>query len=295
LEDINDSELLQRHKEIIKNLLHIASEHRDIIPSVTTLSSWYWYRKEHQTRVEMALRGIDAPAPKNLNTHEDATRPVCPVGIPNGTKLLFKYGDFKHMKDMINFGSVKFSPPQTFKDINDGQGRRDIEYEKASYTRGSSVKMTTLDGRKVPNIGSLKKCYGGPFYHMACFSCEWQHTMFSDFNANSCVMITDPQEFSRRIERARGNLYAGWYFQDNPIQYYDPYEVYKNTYIDAAMTKDFKFSYQKEYRFIFSNHADSQKPDWQILQIGNCSDIMQLFDIYGNRIYLQQAQSQQDH
>jgi hypothetical protein len=284
LEDLYDEDLFARHKHIIKNLIHIASEQRDIIPSVSPLSSWYWYRKEHQTRVEMALRGLDASAPKNLGMVEDTSRPACPIGFPNGTNLLLKFGEHKHMKNMILYGEIKFSPARYFEDTYIEKARHDIEYEKSVFTPGSRVRIIDPRGNESPIIGSLKTTYSGPFYHMACFTCEWQCTMFSDFNANSCVMITDPEEFFRRIYNAKEAQYAGWHFHHNPIQYYDPYEIYRDTYVSQAMSKDFKFSYQKEYRVIFSNHKNSDAPDWQILRIGNCRDIMQLFDDKGNPI-----------
>ncbi|SFV13453.1 hypothetical protein SAMN05192541_12019 [Bradyrhizobium arachidis] len=45
-----EAELRARYDGIARNLQTIVSDDRNVIPINSFLSSWYWYRKEHQTR-----------------------------------------------------------------------------------------------------------------------------------------------------------------------------------------------------------------------------------------------------
>lgn len=47
---VGDDELRARYDAITRNVQSIVSDDRNVIPVISFLSSWYWYRKEHQTR-----------------------------------------------------------------------------------------------------------------------------------------------------------------------------------------------------------------------------------------------------
>src|ERR1051326_6733172 len=53
---VSDDELHVRYDSIARNMQSIVSADRDVIPIITFLSSWYWYRKEHQARFEFHCR-----------------------------------------------------------------------------------------------------------------------------------------------------------------------------------------------------------------------------------------------
>ena len=56
LQNISDLELTKRYEAICRNFEVLTTEERNNIPINITQSSWYWYRKEHQTRYEFYLR-----------------------------------------------------------------------------------------------------------------------------------------------------------------------------------------------------------------------------------------------
>jgi len=49
--------LADRYQTLIRNMRALIASERHVIPIQSFLSSWYWYRKEHQTRLEFAMRG----------------------------------------------------------------------------------------------------------------------------------------------------------------------------------------------------------------------------------------------
>src|SRR4051794_23095922 len=55
---VNDSSLIARYDAIVRNMLSIIADERHVITIHSFLSSWYWYRKEYQTRLEFALRDL---------------------------------------------------------------------------------------------------------------------------------------------------------------------------------------------------------------------------------------------
>jgi len=64
----SDVYLKWRYRSIVRNLETLVSEDRDIIPIQSALSSWYWFRKEYHTRLEMHLREWPAARPSDMAT-----------------------------------------------------------------------------------------------------------------------------------------------------------------------------------------------------------------------------------
>lgn len=66
LERVPDGLLIERYKDILRNMRALISRERDIIPIQSFLSSWYWFCKEHQTRLEFSLREVSLPVASPL-------------------------------------------------------------------------------------------------------------------------------------------------------------------------------------------------------------------------------------
>jgi len=110
-------------------------------------------------------------------------------------------------------------------------------------------------------------------------SCDFEPKMFEEFGYDSCVIIKDPEQFAARIENSSRDFLQNWYFHHNPIEYFDPYEPYKNQYLDPVMCKDFRFTYQMEYRFIWHPLNFGSAKDYVFLTIGALNDICDLYII----------------
>lgn len=130
----------------------------------------------------------------------------------------------------------------------------------------------------------MQRTIGGPQYHLICFSCVWDTKLFEEFEADTCVAIADSSEFSRRVEEAGKVLFPGWYYIDCPVQYFDPYELGRNEYIDSSLSKDFRFAYQNEYRILWSNIEGVPIHGFQFINIGSSHDIMTMYDPLGREI-----------
>jgi hypothetical protein len=69
-----------------------------------------------------------------------------------------------------------------------------------------------------------------------------------------------------------------WFFHHNPIEYFDPYDVPRGVRVDSAMCKDFRYAYQREYRFLwFPLKGDKVEEFQDIPPLGSIEDIADLY------------------
>jgi hypothetical protein len=248
---LDEPSLRTRYDNIVRNMQAIISADRHVIPIRTFLSSWYWYRKEHQTRLEFALRGL--PLHRTLPAiavRDLSAAPARPRG-PNSSDVLFRYGERRWLKGMVDFGRLRIKAARDYARMENDPARHDDELVKHSYSPGEYVTLTFPDGRTSKPIGDLRRSVSGTDYFVYCVANDWDPDLFADFNADACVVIRDPPEFARRLEAAATAL-RNWYFHYNPVEYFDTHERRQNEYIDNAMSKDFRFAYQRETRFLWA-------------------------------------------
>ena len=275
---LQESDLIKRYGYIIRNMRTVISPDRHIIPIRSFLSSWYWYRKEHQTRLEFFLRGIEVPVepPTGVLDNSPANAPVRPKS-PNAGDILFRYGDRQWMHEMFEQGSIRIAPASFYRSLEEDCGRTDNELEKSSFKPGEYTKITTEDGREIPIKGDFQRTISAPDFFVLSMACDWDSALFKEFG-NSCVVIRDTEEFAQRLESAAKYHLDGWLFYHNPVHYYDPYEMSRYEYFDASMCKDFCFAYQREYRFLWINTAGQEAVGFKFLDVGPLVGIAELHE-----------------
>lgn len=274
---ITDDELRTRHDNIVRNMHAIISNDRHVIPIHSFLSSWYWYRKEHQTRYEFALRNLQLhrPVPAIVQRNLDAA-PARPRS-PNAGDFLFRYGDKKWLRQLVDFGRLRMRSAQEYALMEKDPARQDDERVKRSHSPGEYVTITLPDGQRVRPIGDLTYETSGTDYFLYCVSLDWDAGLFDEFpNTDCCVVIKQPDEFARRLEKAGKALLPDWYFHNCPIEYFDTHERRPKERIDNAMSKDFRFAYQKEYRFLFAGFG-RPATGFVDIELGSLRDIAELY------------------
>ncbi|MDR3528103.1 MAG: hypothetical protein P4L57_12575 [Rhizomicrobium sp.] len=281
LERVPEEALRARYASIVRNIRSYTNPERDRIPIRSYQSSWYWHRKEYQTRLEFAYRKL--PPPKRPLASEAFRSPSAfnPRDVPNGVDVLFRYGKREHMESLALRGQLRAAPASSYEAMEHNEARRDEERRKRSFMPGKHTKITTADGKPIEILGDVTRTITGSQYHLICFSREWDEKLFDDFEADACAVIFNPKEFIRRLGRASADTFPGWYFHHDPVSYFDPYEMGRDEYFDASMSKDFSFAYQNEYRVIWSRRSARPVEGFQLAEIGNAQDIVKLFDRNG--------------
>ena len=205
LENISNDKLDERYQDLHRNLCILVRSERHVIPVDSFLSSWYWYRKEHQTRYEYFLRKrclpIDTPCPRG-----EFIAPIRPNG-PNSCDIIFRYGNSRFMKPFFERGEIRISPASVYKDGPPLDPRTDDELNIHRYLAGKHTRVTTKEGKEIPIIGDLHEAYSIPRnYYTLCMSTDFEPLIFEEFSYDSCVIIKDPEQFATRLEAFTRNI-----------------------------------------------------------------------------------------
>lgn len=278
LERATDGHLIERYKDILRNMKALISRDRDVIPIQSFLSSWYWFRKEHQTRFEFALRNVSLPvaSPHGIKfNNEIMGAPVRPRH-PNAGDVLFRYDKRTRIEELAHEGKIRIRPASDFRQMEHNRARQDEECSKKSFLAGAHTRITTRDGHNIPILGDVEQTVSMPDYYVFCMTCDWDPELFTDFEADTCIVIKDAELFARRVEIAAALQLLGWYFHHNPVQYFDPYERLKNEYFGAMMSKDFRFAYQREYRFLWSPQNGGAPDGFKFLELGSLGNLVEV-------------------
>lgn len=278
LSRVSDSELNQRYKAIVRNMRALISPDRHVVPIESFLSSWYSYKKEHQTRYEFFLRNQDPPIdpPSGVLDSTAPNEPMRP-GHANGADVLFRYGERQHMQPFVEQGRIRVSPASDYSLCLGDAARHDEEFHKHSYLPGEYTRIVAQDGRTMRVIGDAQRTVSLPNYFILCMSCNWDTDLFDDFGADCCVVIRDAKTFAHRLEVASKVELAGWYFHHNPVHYFDPYEMRPQEAFNAGMSKDFRFAYQREYRFIWFHTGGSEASGYKYFDLGPLDEIAKCY------------------
>jgi hypothetical protein len=274
LERVSSDLLEKRYLDIIRNIVRIVSRERDVIPINSFLSSWYWYRKEHQTRLEFYLRGVTPPIgpPEWIPNNDGVDAPARPR-CPNYSDVLFRFGKSQYMLPFFHRGSVRIGPASQYMSGMPGDPRTDDELKKHSFLPGKNAKVTAKSGKDIPVVGDIRLTVTSHNYFVLCMSCVYHKELFNDFNADTCVVILNHELFVERLSEAAKSFLPNWYFSHLPIQYFDPYNIGKNELLNPLMSKNFSFDYQMEYRFIWFSKEDLHADKHIFLELGSIEQI----------------------
>lgn len=281
---IPNEQLLERYRAIVHNMRCLISNDRHVIPIQSFLSSWYWYRKEHQTRLEITLRslGSSVEPPQNILDRQLRNAPVRPAH-PNACDVIFRYDKREHMEALRERGAVRITPASFYSAQELGSVRGDEERSKKAFLPGQYSRITTIDGREMPILGDIVRSVSAPDYYVLCMSCDWDPILFAAFESDACIAIFQPEVFSQRLQLSAKSHVDGWLFHDGPVEYFDPFERIPNHIFNASICKDFRFAYQREYRFIWMPMNGENTSGVKELEIGSLTDVCNLYfsDGYG--------------
>lgn len=277
LSRISDAELSDRHSALVRNMHTLVRPDRHIIPIQNYLSSWYWFRKEHQTRMEFALRGnaVPVPPPEFTGDVAEVSSPESPTH-PSAGDRLFRYGSKDYLKPMIEHGHVRINPAFSYQNEQLGKARADEESAKHLFMPGQYSTVTTEAGTTLPIKGNVQRTVSVPDYYMLCSSWSWDAELLSDFNADACVVVHQPEAFAKRLNHTAQQTLENWWFNHCSVAYFDPHEPTRNQDIVAGLCKDFRFAYQREYRHLWMPPEGQKASGWQYLELGPLTDIAEL-------------------
>ena len=195
--------------------------------------------------------------------------------------VAIKFGKPEHMTALYERGALRVQPATFYKRPDHNGAVRDDELAlevSLSLEREHILRLVTNPQDVPPGEISHRmdvKYESKTDYWLYCVTTAVDPRMFVDFEAEACVVITDPYRFQVALDRAIAPHTHPSQFQKGKVAYVDPL-LPKTTDIRVPMSKHFRYAYQHEYRFAWLPN----EPRWNLgpidVEIGSMKDYAEL-------------------
>lgn len=203
------------------------------------------------------------------------------------TKLapIYRYSKRQYLEELRRFGRVRWAHARTFNDSTLTSAQADDEHHRI-YTLDPTIHVLDIYGRD----GNIHHFENLPYLHMYqriedrqkrlidyyiyCFTSRYSDRFFSEFGADACLMISEPEEFYVRLIRACHKRYPRCQFIARKCNYYDPTQMPNPAKrSELVFLKSNVYSWQEEVRAFFYFHSDEGFPDHFTIDAGSLEDI----------------------
>ena len=246
------AKLSQRYQDILTNITILTDDGR-----VDLTEEKRWHRLFRHVVVEMFIRG-EPPVPHNLDPSvapailfpdkEFCTRASEAVArAPTQGPYLVKYGKADHMRRLYERGEVYMAPASAYRDPDHNQAIHDQELSLRHYgvVANDAGFLKSHDVCANPNVLQTSDHRFLPLFHASdaerdevtcreshgpdawlyCMSTLLAPRLFSDFNADACVLLRR-DEFEARLCSALRPRVGKKVFAHGHVQYTDPFGAY---------------------------------------------------------------------
>ena len=295
LESMPDSALSERLVHLLNNCVKL--DHKSMIQLCATEQPAIFARLL-DTFAETTLRhgtvqaGQNPEAWKKANNAmispsaevaEKARKLKSLVGDEQG--YLLRFSSFEFMNDLVYNGGVFLQSASAYKN-QENVSVRDDEL-KLTLVRYLNPEEALSILHEVGGPSSMREAklieysVTAPDFLTLCLTDSLNYRMISDWNAEAAVIIRDPNAFFERLRGASQKLHTEKHsLEKGKVRYIDPYfESYAKVQSeDLPFCKHFKFSYQREFRYVIRNSQKIENEDRKIY-LGDISDIAMLVDL----------------
>lgn len=296
LENLSDDELRQRGRDVFRNFMTINPAGKASPLLVGHRLHAYWrmrfvhFLEECVNRFGPYPNGLgneftdELRIPKPTSRKVIAARAATDRSLLEDGKYLVKYGRREHLEEMLHKGTVRISPASAFDNpsFNDAIRDKELEFSYHLYQPTSEDVRPYLDGLEVnPDLlaGSaiITRTSKEDFY-VFCLSATYDARLFDDFDADACLVITDPVAFRDKllwtahdVLKARGHAFSA-------VTYVDPLtETGKGVHL--ALRKNARFAYEDEVRAVWLVKDKTSLLSVESVPLGCLSGIARLIDL----------------
>lgn len=281
-------ELNARIQDVVRNLIELSpGALTGLVPMDEDgdrwMQRWTHLLEEMQSRFgpyPMGFsRDILAGDPLPDFSGEAAKRALAAGTAAASSGALFKFGTRKYMHALLEEGRLRVQPASFYRSITHNGAIRDDE-----LAIGVSMAIGPEDLKALNNPASSRPGYADhridatlefpSDYWLFCMAARFSSRLFVDFDADACVMIRDRDEFERRLlAAAKPTQLAHAKLTAAPVNYVDPVLPPGPSDILVPTAKHFRYSYQRETRFVWV--PEKHMPCLQAidLTLGNLADI----------------------
>lgn len=310
LHGVADAEVHSRLAAIVDNSVHYDSNGSPRLLPPDEVA--YWHRKAEEVvehlrcneKIDFFVDSDSISDAKVLRLRHDIREKknyesYAPWGnVPPLSQLtsrpLYKYGEAKHLRLALEKGRIRISPSLHYSDSSLNSARQD-EDEGRIILRPSQTGFPILLkdqlGKVIMDSSHPRQSLialeigGDQNFYVWCCSKAYEPRMFVDFEADACLVIHELQEFAERLNRGlyqKVPVLPGMYAND--VKYYDPLcpdDSFPEMFTSRCplfFYKDFRYAYQKEYRFSWPMKERVTLEPIEI-EIGPIQDIAELVEI----------------
>jgi hypothetical protein len=288
LAHLSDAQLGKRIEHVVANV-HIVDDFARVSLDPANPSNRYWFSRLQEIITEMHLRHGPYPngwqrglidfhrMPGSLHMSQ-LDRRLRLKSWPHDGPILVKYTRLEFAKAAIAKGSLRIAPASDYADDSLSPAVRDHELTAETdfnpYFSGIGHDPD-LDRMILPNPRRLIRHEIGTDYYVHCLAQSVSTRLLLDFEAEAAVVIREPGEFLRRLDRVVRARLPGWRSLCEQVEYYDPLQV-TPAEVELPIWKHFKYAYQKEFRVAWTPPHVQPKLQPLYLEIGSLEDIGEL-------------------
>ena len=290
MEYLSCEELVDRTKDILANMTTLTEKGQLGLHGLGTVGQ-YWMIIWTHLLEEFVLRYGPYPNGFTDGVLKDASivnttypEPPCSKTSIDGIggvkpNQLYKFGKYEHLIEMIKRGRIRIAPASYYSDPSLNKAIRDDELSIQVQKRADRIRIKNIEGEKIPAFGSVKyKLTSNTNYFVHCFSAGYTYREFDDFEANACVVISEPTTLFKKMMRAARKALPDYDGFASQIKYIDPLNCEPGC-VDIFFAKHFKYSYQNEVRVIWLPKIPVEKIEPFFIEIGSMEKYAKLIRI----------------
>lgn len=194
---------------------------------------------------------------------------------------LYRFSKRQHIRALVEVGEIYLSPASRFSGTDSSNGAYDPTELYIDQTIPAEATWELFDGKTGVAKGPLPVLKAGPMrsqsdkdYYVFCMSYRYTHALYREFEADTCLIIRDPDRFINQVGLGLHRQLPGWAINAGTVSYLPPQVLYEHgpTYQDIFYAKPWSYRNQCEVRIVCSPPGEIPKLEPIKIQIGTVAD-----------------------
>jgi hypothetical protein len=298
---LTEEEMIQRGKDILENQIVLKTTQNGIVKKGLHKfeeDAEKWMRLYNDLQEECLLRGYkdDYQLLNELKDLLKMPRPTWP-GLHKAEEAfnrldlhqapyLVKYGEEKYLRPMLEAGHIKISAASDYNEDYLNQAIKDDELKHDLIAKADEMRVILNDsvinhldaGPINENIRVTVKSRSN--FYVYCLANIFSLRLFSDFEADSCLIIKRPVEFIKALTQKFEETMPLWGYRAQPVSYYDPTDTSAND-LKIGFSKHFRYEYQNEYRIVWNPPSSEGRLNPLKFELGDLREYCELITLTG--------------
>lgn len=198
---------------------------------------------------------------------------------------LAKFGKQSHIVQALETGRIRIAPASAYNDPSLNAAQQDEELQHHVRTPNERLKIRMFgrdmpDGEEreiFPEWLELFRYMNVPNFYVWCCGLGYDARLFKEFEADAALIVLDKDAFALRMRDAFEREKPGIRFEHKGIGYYDPYTTQHHQLV-PAFSKNLKYLYQNEYRFVWWMPAGATLDPF-FIELGTLRDIATIVEL----------------